>query len=714
MVTDHRRDPLIGATLDNRYRIHRLIETGGMSRVYLATHIRLRRQVAIKVLLPQLAADPDTVRRFESEAVLAAGLSHPNIVRVTDQGVDGPVAYLVMEYVRGMTLRDMLRERGRMTPRQALTVLNDISAGLAAAHERGIVHRDMKPANVLLSDTGDIKVADFGLARATTQQTSASNLMGTAAYISPELVEGKPSDERSDVYAVGIMAYELLTGRQPYTGESQFQIALQHVGSEVPAPSRLIPGLHSDLDELVLCCTEKDPENRPQDAQALLGEVRHILSTMDPEDLDLDSELLGTLSDLVPAAPLELESHDEFDADDKTVPVAAASTAGTTVLGPPPPLPPRLPAIDADATTPLAVGRERTEVFPGLRRQSAGDTGRIGDDLEMDTADEPTAPPSKRELRAADRQWKKDAQVPTETLAPRMSTRRRWILGTVLVLLAALITATSLFFGFGPGAKVQLPQLGGKSSTVAIEQLAALGIKSSTHKVFDERLKNGLVVSTVPVAGTVIRRYEPVQVMVSQGPELFTVPDLRGTRATAAPKALDSVNLAPGKSTEKYSEKVAKGLIISTDPAAGADLRRASAVDLLVSKGPAPVKVPALGGMTEENALAELKKAGLKGKAGTALYSRSVAVGLVLSQSPATGKAERGSTVEYVISLGPKMIEVPDFQGKQLGEAQAELERLGFTVEVEKLLGGFFGTVRSQDPASGTAPEGSTIRLVVV
>ncbi|GAA4365763.1 Stk1 family PASTA domain-containing Ser/Thr kinase [Paeniglutamicibacter cryotolerans] len=685
-----------------------------MSRVYLATHIRLRRQVAIKVLLPQLAADPDTVRRFESEAILSAGLSHPNIVRVTDQGVDGPDAYLVMEYVRGMTLRDLLRERGRMTPRQALTVLNDISAGLAAAHERGIVHRDMKPANVLLSDTGDIKVADFGLARATTQQTSASNLMGTAAYISPELVEGKPSDERSDVYAVGIIAYELLTGHQPFTGESQFQIALQHVGSEVPAPSRLIPGLHSDLDELVRCCTEKDPENRPQDAQALLGEVRHILSTMDPGDLDFDSELLGTLSDLVPAAPPEPVIHVDAEAGDKTLSMADGHTAGTTVLGPPPPLPPGLAAIDTDATTPLTAGRDRTEVFPGFRPQSSDDTGRITEDTELEVHDELAALPSKREQRAADKRWKKDAQIPTETLAPRMSTRRRWILGTVLALLAVLITASSLFFGFGPGARVQLPQLGGKSATVAIEQLTALGIKSHTQKVFDERFKTGLVVSTDPVAGSVIRRYEPVQVIVSQGPELFSVPNLGGTESADAPKALGAVNLAPGTSTGKYSEKVAKGLIISTDPAAGADLRRASVVDLVVSKGPAPVKVPELRGITEEQAMAALKKAGLKGKSGTPANDGTVAAGLVLSQTPSAGKVERGSIVEYVLSLGPKMIEVPNFQGKQLDEAKAELERLGFTVEVEKLLGGFFGTVRSQDPASGTAPEKSIIRLVVV
>ncbi|WP_294565216.1 protein kinase domain-containing protein [uncultured Arthrobacter sp.] len=283
-------DPLIGELVDGRYLVESRIARGGMSTVYLALDRRLDRRVALKVLFTHLAEDRTFLDRFEQEAKSAARLSHPHVVGVLDQGVDETAerstAYLVMEYVPGRTLRDLIRERGQLTPRLALALIDPVIEGLAAAHEAGLVHRDVKPENVLLSSNGQIKIADFGLARAVSASTGTATLVGTAAYLPPELVTGSPADARSDVYSAGIMLFELLTGRQPFTGDAPVQIAFQHAYEHVPAASKFLPGLAEDIDELVQWCTSRDPEDRPVDATALLGELRHVRTTLTGADLD--------------------------------------------------------------------------------------------------------------------------------------------------------------------------------------------------------------------------------------------------------------------------------------------------------------------------------------------------------------------------------------------------------------------------------------------
>ena len=264
-------DPLLETLVDNRYLVHSRIARGGMSTVYLATDTRLDRDVALKVLYPHLAADRGFLDRFEREAKSAARLSHPHVVGVLDQGVTESLSYLVMEYVPGRTLRDVLNERHRLSPRLALAMMDAVVDGLAAAHEAGLVHRDVKPENVLLASSGAIKIADFGLARAVTTSTNTGTLVGTVAYLAPELVTGAGADARSDIYSAGIMLYEMLTGSQPFTGEVPIQVAFAHVHSSVPAPSAACPGLAEDLDELVLWCTSQDPEDRPVDGRALLA-----------------------------------------------------------------------------------------------------------------------------------------------------------------------------------------------------------------------------------------------------------------------------------------------------------------------------------------------------------------------------------------------------------------------------------------------------------
>jgi eukaryotic-like serine/threonine-protein kinase len=276
-VTTASADPIIGRLIDGRYQVRSRIARGGMATVYVATDLRLERRVAIKIMHGHLADDNTFKTRFVQEARSAARLAHPNVVNVFDQGQDAETAYLVMEYLPGITLRDLLKDYKKLTPEQTVDIMDAVLSGLAAAHHAGIVHRDLKPENVMLADDGRIKLGDFGLARAASANTATGQaLLGTIAYLSPELVTRGVADARSDLYAVGIMMYEMLTGEQPYVGEAPMQIAYQHANDSVPAPSSKNPAVPAELDELVLWATSRDPEARPHDAREMLDRLREV------------------------------------------------------------------------------------------------------------------------------------------------------------------------------------------------------------------------------------------------------------------------------------------------------------------------------------------------------------------------------------------------------------------------------------------------------
>ena len=268
----------VGRLLDGRYAVTARIAHGGMATVYLATDTRLDREVALKVMHAELARDEEFVRRFIGEAKSVARLSHQNVVAVFDQGADGSFLYLAMEYVPGRTLKEVLRDRGRFSPATALEIMTGVLAGLAAAHASGIVHRDIKPENVLLTADGRVKVADFGLARAQSAagHTRAGLLIGTVSYVPPEQVTGGSTGPGGDVYSAGVMLFELLTGRLPFTGDTPLAVAYQHVNTDIPAPSTLVPGIPAEVDQLVLAATSRDPARRPADAGEFLRAVRRV------------------------------------------------------------------------------------------------------------------------------------------------------------------------------------------------------------------------------------------------------------------------------------------------------------------------------------------------------------------------------------------------------------------------------------------------------
>jgi serine/threonine-protein kinase len=324
---------MIGRLIDGRYQVRSRIARGGMATVYLATDLRLERRVAVKVMHGHLADDSQFKQRFIQEARSAARLAHPNVVNVFDQGQDQESAYLVMEYLPGITLRELLEEYGSLTPQQMLDITEAVLSGLSAAHKAGILHRDLKPENVLLADDGRIKIGDFGLARATSANTATGTaLLGTIAYLSPELVTRGVADTRSDIYAVGIMMYEMLTGEQPFTGEQPMQIAYRHANEPVPAPSAKNPKVPRELDELVLWATAKDPEHRPVDALTLLEELRGTEALL---ELPATPPARAQKTQVLPAAPSRRHTGPTDTASTPALrPERPGSDLATQVLGP--------------------------------------------------------------------------------------------------------------------------------------------------------------------------------------------------------------------------------------------------------------------------------------------------------------------------------------------------------------------------------------------
>jgi beta-lactam-binding protein with PASTA domain len=619
------KDPLVGRVLDGRYLVKSRMARGGMATVYEAVDSRLDRTVALKVMHPGLAEDEEFVSRFIREAKSAARLSHPNVVAVYDQGADDGHVFLAMEHVRGRTLRDLLREAGRLNPRQALEVLEPMLAALGAAHQAGIVHRDVKPENVLLSDDGRVKVADFGLARAVanaTSHTTSGILMGTVGYLSPEQVERGVADPRSDVYAAGILLFEMLTGDKPYDGETALQIAYRHVHDDVPPPSKFVPGLPAELDALVLRATSRDPDKRPADARRFLTEVvaaRHAMS----ED------------ELGPAGP----------------PLSALNDSQHTMIVP------------VGGTPPMGVPRT------AARR---GDTDAVR--------------------------------------APRRRRRRGPIALLIILVLAGALAGAGWYYGLGPGSDVTTPSL--LKLTYAQAKAKAANVDLSVKVVsraFDEVIPVGAVVGTDPKPNSGIGKNGQIGLTLSKGPERHDVPLLTGKTAVEAGQILQDNHLKVGVPSEAYSDVVAKGLVVETVPPDATPLKRDAAVALVISKGAEPVAVPDVTGKSLGDAKTALTDVGLRGKVADKQFDDQVAQGDVISQTPKDGQAPKDSVVELVVSKGPPLVAVPDVVGMSIGDALAQLHAAGFRTSA---FGPGFGTVRGQTPRGGTAPKGSTVRIV--
>lgn len=651
------RDPLIGRILDERYRVLRHIADGGMGSVYVALDQRLERHIALKVMREDFARDSAFVERFRREARSAARLTHPNVVGVYDQGSDEGRLFLAMELVTGRTLRAWLGEVGALTPRESLDVLDAVLRALAAAHQAGIIHRDIKPENVLIGDDGAVKVADFGLARAVSTHSSTSGTMlGTVAYLAPEQVERGIADARSDVYAAGLLLFEMLTGRKAVEGESPIHVAYQHVHGTIPAPSEQIPGLPAELDALVRWATQRDPDDRPVDAAALLTQLRGSRSVLTAEQLD--------------ARPL----------------VAGFSTS-------------------AEATSAL---HQPTTAMPLTRGGLGGEPGPLGGSGGTGAPGGPSTPvPPLTGGSPASRHGA------TRTKTPR-STRSRVLLS---LLIAVLVVAAGVgwYSLLGPGAARIVPTLVGKTKQVAIDSLAAVDLGANIVDVFSEEVNAGVVMSTDPKGNSDAKRGQVVSVSVSKGKERYVVPDLSGKSVADATNALTQLHLVVSSTRDDYSETVAVGSVMGTDPATGASLKRDTPVTLVISKGRQPFTLVSKVGQPLAEARKEWEAAGLTVVVSGSEYSTDVAKDGIVSQAPETATLYKGDTVTVVVSKGPDLVQVPSVRGKSEADAKQTLEAAGFAVDIQRLAGGIFGTAHSTDPSGGSqAPRGSRVTLRIV
>ncbi len=683
--------------LDGRYLVESRIARGGMATVYLAVDQRLDREVALKVMHPHLADDDAFVARFVREARSAARLSHPNVVQVFDQGAEGDLLYLAMEHLPGRTLRDVLTERGVLTPREALTVTESVLDALAAAHRAGIVHRDVKPENVILTDEGRVKVADFGLARAVSGAATATGaLIGTVAYLSPELVSRGIADARSDVYAAGIMLFEMLTGRQPFVGDVPMQVAYRHVHEDVPPPSSLVPALPAVLDDLVLHAVARDPDLRPVDAGQWLAEVRQVRRGLSPEVLD--SRPAVPRSGAAPAG--------------QAAPAAARNGAtevvSATTWAQAGPTDPRSGPGPVAPLGQVGAGYQPTRTLPelsGLRQLRERGRRDPGSDPGSDSGPDQDGLGERVDF------------AELEDLARRRRQRGWWLVGAVL-LLAAVLGVGAWWTVSGPGSFTDVPKLTGLSVTQANDSLKASQLTGDAQPPeYNETVPKDQIGRTDPGAGERTRKGGSVRYWVSLGTASRKVPQVVGKTLADATSALARLDLAVGANPQQVnSDSVPKGSVVSVQPAVGQAVKAKDSITLVISSGPAPVQVPDLVGQDQQAAADQLTGLGLKPDTGKQEFNDTVAQGSVIRQDPPAGQQlAKGQTVRLVISQGPELVTVPNVVRKQFEQARQELAAIGLQVERDNLAGGFFGTVRFQLPLPGQqVPKGSTVRLTVV
>jgi eukaryotic-like serine/threonine-protein kinase len=605
---------VIASTIEGRYQIITRVASGGMGEVYRAHDAVLGREVAVKVLHPQFAGDRGFVDRFRREARAAAILNHPNIVGVYDWGSTDGTYFMVMEFVQGLNLRAVLSEYERLAPGQVIDVCLPVLFALDHAHGHGIVHRDIKPENILIARDGVVKVADFGLARAYADSyisQAEGTVTGTVQYLSPEQIQGEPADPRTDLYALGVVMFELLTGSPPFTGETSLAIAYQHLSGQVPAPSSVVSGVPKGLDLAVTGATDRDRGRRPQSARALAQEIVRASRDVEP------SRPIAELAGQIPAAEIVGEER------------------ATTV------------------TIPRAV-----------------------------------SPRARRARRY----------------------RRAVVFLATLLLLAGGVAAAWVF---AVPHYTQVPRVVGLTAEQAETRLRAAGLEVRTaHGRFSSSVPVGVILETRPPAGAKIRNGAEVVLVPSLGPELKPVPDVRGLKEDQAIKAIENAGFTR-KVLREYDDGVKKGTVIRQSPAPNVDLEKGKRVTITISRGPAPVEVPSVKGMTAAVARATLEAKGFE-VGQTEEFSATVPKGDAIGTDPAAGTEQPvGSEITLVVSKGPESFKMPKVIGMKTEAAKTKLEDLGLHVKVNKLGAPFDGSVvKIQSPDPGTTVHvGDTVTI---
>lgn len=664
-----------GIVLGKRYEVLSKIGAGGMADVYKGKDTMLNRYVAIKVLKKEYREDENFVRKFHSEAQAAAGLLNPNIVNVYDVGEDRGLYYMVMELVEGITLKEYIEKKGKLSHKEVISIAIQMCNGIGAAHAAGIVHRDIKPQNVMISRDGKVKVTDFGIAKAVTSNTISSNAMGSVHYTSPEQARGGYSDAKSDIYSIGITLYEMVTGRVPFDGESTVEVAMKHLQQEITPPSEYAPDIPYSLEQIILKCTQKNSERRYASTADLTRDLKR--SMMDPDGDFVEIPPLRN-ADTVIITDDELDdirsSYDDYDDD----------YGDDDDYG----------ADDYD--------------------DDYGDDRYDDDDEEYDDDDY-------------------DGRKGAEEVNPRMNKVMK-----ILMIVVALIIAFILIFAVGKAAgifksigsgtttedssdkdTVKVPDIVGKTEEEATKALKDknLGIKVDSRED-SEKYEEGTVSEQKTKVGTKVKKHSTVHVVVSSaliGKEII-VPDVSGMSEDEAQKKLTDEGFKP-TSEFQYDDNVAEGNVISTTPAAHSKAAKDTQVKMIVSKGAQKKTVPDVRGKSEADARSEIQAAGLTVGSTSTQHDDSVAKGNVISQSVTPGKkVSAGTAVNLVLSSGSDKVSIQNFAGKDEEELLSWASQNGLNASKQKdeySSNYEEGTIISMSPASGSVSKGSTITYVL-
>lgn len=587
-----------GMMISERYEIIDKVGSGGMADVYKAKCHRLNRFVAIKILKQEYSNDAKFVTKFRAEAQSVAGLSHPNIVNVYDVGEDDGLYYIVMELVEGITLKKFIEKKGKLDVKEAVGIGIQIAQGMEAAHDNHIIHRDIKPQNIIISKEGKVKVTDFGIAKAATSNTITSNAMGSVHYISPEQARGGYSDEKSDIYSLGVTMYEMISGRVPFEGESTVTVALAHIQEEAETLEKIEPGIPHSLSQIVQKCMQKKPDMRYMSVAALITDLKRAL-------IEPDGDYVDIASDEVDSSPTIMISDAELG-DIKE----ASRTISESIK--------EEEKLDEDAIDPklekilkicsAVVAVIIIVVIFLIVGKVSGWWGKSGKEADVS---------------------------PTP-----------------------VVTNSALPTDDGQTDLVEVPDLIGHTLEEAEDMLTESKLKWRLEPVESDEEAN-MVTDQSPAEGEEVEEYSIITIYYSQGSTDVTIPDVTNYTVEDAMTALENLGLTIAQKTEDYSDTVDMGKVCGTDPVVGSGVEKGSAVTIIVSKGPKSktTTMPNIVGKTESVALERLAEKGLEGNTANVSheYSDKYAKGIVVRQSIAVGtKVEIGTVIDYVVSLGPK------------------------------------------------------------
>lgn len=638
-----------GIFLGKRYEILERIGSGGMADVYKGKDHKLNRFVAVKVLKSDYRSDEVFIQKFLSEAQAAAGLMHPNVVNVYDVGQDRGLYYMVMELVEGISLKDYIEKKGQLSAKETISISIQMVTGIQAAHNQHIIHRDIKPQNIIISKDGKVKVTDFGIARATTStNTISTNVMGSVHYTSPEQARGGIVDEKSDIYSAGITMYEMITGHVPFDGDSTVAVAIKHLREEIKSPSEEVPDIPYSLECIIMKCTQKNTTMRYQNCQELINDLKRSLVDPNGNFVNIPGHVGGDATVVMSEDELRRVQDQSYDQDD----------------------------YDDDDDDDYGDDYDND----------------YDDDYDDDDYDQSDYDDDDYDDRAYDSRQRRDGKNGRKN---GVDPNTRKIMKILLVVAIAVFAIGTIFvIGQAAGmfksnpkvtdekgkAQVTVPDILGMTVEEATETLNKKGLGLSiAERAYSDKYEKGEIMEQKTAANKKVDKNTEIQVVVSNGEEILTVavPDVSGQSESAAQKTLEDANLVVD-SESKYDDHIEAGKVISTDPAAGMEVEEGTHVKMYVSMGVEKVEVPQITGITSEEAQAALAAVGLIGGSVTEEYSEEYDAGYVISQGKSAGsKLEKGSAVDYVVSKGSSKVEVPDLYGMTMAEAQQALSNLG-------------------------------------